>query len=110
MADASTDETRLADSIIEKVAQEQAYQDLQDRLKSVEEECRNERAEKDKIKAERDELGMCRWAWPLGDGLPNSSRLGFLTPANSYHERPTSRSQFFYPIHLRYHLFKRSRL
>ena len=48
----------MADSIIEKVAQEQAYQDLQDRLKNVEEECRKERAEKEKVKAERDELGM----------------------------------------------------
>jgi hypothetical protein len=57
MADTSQDEHRLADSIIEKVAQEQAYQDLQDRLKVAEEECRKERQEKEKLKAEKDELG-----------------------------------------------------
>lgn len=57
MADSTMEDSRLADDIIQKVAQEQAYQDLQDRLKSVEEECRKERAEKDKVKAERDELG-----------------------------------------------------
>ncbi|KAG7562262.1 hypothetical protein FFLO_02348 [Filobasidium floriforme] len=56
MAENFTDDSRVADSIIEKVAQEQAYQDLQDRLKNVEEECRKERAEKEKVKAERDEL------------------------------------------------------
>lgn len=57
MADSTMEDSRLADDIIQKVAQEQAYQDLQDRLKSVEEECRKERTEKDKVKAERDELG-----------------------------------------------------
>jgi uncharacterized protein (DUF3084 family) len=64
MAETSTDDSRVADSIIEKVAQEQAYQDLQDRLKNVEEECRKERAEKEKVKAERDELGMSQISRP----------------------------------------------
>jgi len=57
MADTFQDESSLADSIIQKVAQEQAYQDLQDRLKAAEEECLKERQEKEKLKAEKDELG-----------------------------------------------------
>jgi hypothetical protein len=74
MADTSQDDSRVADSIIEKVAQEQAYQDLQDRLKAVEDEFRKERQEKDKIKAERDELGKV-FLWSIQPStLTNGSR------------------------------------
>jgi predicted nuclease with TOPRIM domain len=50
-------DTRIADSILETVAQEQAYQELNDRLKQLEAEVKREGEEKAKLQAERDELG-----------------------------------------------------
>ena len=109
MAEMSTDDSRVADSIIEKVAQEQAYQDLQDRLKNVEEECRKERAEKEKVKAERDELGMSQ-LYRLSWSEHFESLLSMWEIVNSYNQCSTARSQLFYPIHFRYHLYQRPRL
>ena len=104
MADTSQDESSLADSIIQKVAQEQAYQDLQDRLKAAEEECLKERQEKEKLKAEKDELGEHSRV------LTKSSTRLTISFDNSDIERATPRSQLKYPSDIRQHLLKCPRL